>query len=140
MYRRTCFCLCDVVGLILGVLAGVAAGLLFNAELLVGLVAVIPIVLGFGAAVLALLLVALTVAACRRGCACTECLAGSGTRLLVGALGTVVSTLLFLLFTTGTLFILQAVLVALVAFFFVYLLVQLACYVVCQTRRVTENG
>ena len=140
MYRRTCFCLCDVVGIILGVLAGVAAGLLFNAELLVGLAAVIPIVFGIGAAVLALLLIGLTTAACNCGCTCTECLAGSGTRLLVGALGTVAGTLLFLLFSTGTLFILQVVLVALVAFFLVYLLVQLVCYVVCQTQRITKNN
>ena len=136
MYCRTCTSPCGVIGVVLGLLVGIGTGVLFFYEQVPGLAAALPVVLVLGAAALGLLLVGLGVA-CRNGCPLTVCLATHGVRLLVGALGTVIAALLFSVFT---LFVVQLVLAALVAFFASYLAVQLVCFITCVVRRLCDNG
>lgn len=132
MCRRSSCSVCGTIGLIVGLLVGIGVGVLFFYELLPGLAAVLPIVLTLGAVALALLLIGLVAA--RPSSVAAACLADNGNRLLAGALGTVVSVLAALLFSTGTLFILQLVLTAVAAFFTAYLAVQIVCFVTCVTR------
>ncbi len=136
MRCRSCSTPCGVVALIFGLLAGVGAGVLFFYEQIPGFAAAVPTVLVLGAVALGLLLVGLAVACCT-GCPVTACLAEHGTRLLVGALGTVAAALLFPVFA---LFAVQLVLAALVAFFAVYLAVQLICFVLCVVDRLCDCG
>ncbi len=131
---------CDTVGVIIGVLAGIATGILFFYELLPALATVLPIVLTLGAVALGLLLVGLATTRCCTDGVFGNCLTFYGNRLLAGSLGTVVSTLVLLVFNTGTLFNLRLVLTAIVAFFFAYLLVQIVCLVTCATRRADGTG
>ena len=121
--------LCNTIGLVLGVLAGVGVGLLFNYDLLPGLTAAIPVLLITGAAATVLLLIGLWATACRPACSAAACLVQDGGRWLTGALGTFVGALLLLLLPA--LFGLQLVLAAVTAFFLAYLLVQIACTVTC---------
>ena len=127
MRCRSCFSSCGAVALIFGLLAGVGTGVLFFYEQIPGFAAAVPTVLVLGSVALGLLLVGLG-ATCGTGCPFAVCLAEHSTRLLVGALGTVTAALLFPVFT---LFAVQLVLAALVAFFAVYLAVQLVCFVLC---------
>ncbi len=141
MRCRSCSALCGTVGLIVGVLAGIGAGLLFFYELLPGLATVLPITLTLGAVATALLLVGIAVAGVRPNTVMAACLAANGNRLLAGALGTVVSTLTLLVFNTGPLFNLRLVLVSVVALLLAYLAVQIVCFVTCVTRRLGgDNG
>lgn len=134
MCQRTCTPLCGVLGVILGLIVGGVVGVLFNFELLPGLVALLPTVLALGAGTLVLLLVGLAVAACRPGCTLADCLETAGTKLAAGAIGTVAGALLSLLFAGGTPFTLQLILAAFTAFFVTYLAVQIFCFVLCITR------
>lgn len=133
MCQRSCTPVCGVVAILLGVIVGAVVGVLFNFGLLPGFFAVLPTILALGAGTLALLLIGL-VATCRSGCTVGDCLEAAGTKLAVGAIGTIGGALLSLLFAGGTLFTLQIILAAVTAFFITYLAVQILCFVLCATR------
>ncbi|MBR2407035.1 MAG: hypothetical protein IKB04_08390 [Clostridia bacterium] len=135
MRCRTCNGVCNTVGLIVGALVGIGAGLLFFYEQLPGFAAAVPALFVLGAVTLGVLLVGLSMASCRAGCAFADCLVDAGVRLTVGALGTVITAWLFPVFT---LFTVQLILAALLAFFATYLTVQLVCFVACLTRRACD--
>lgn len=136
MRCRSCSSSCGVLSLIFGLIAGIGTGVLFYYEQIPGFAAAVPTALILGAVALGLLLVGLG-SVCCTSCPLSACLAEHATRLLVGALGTVVAALLFPVFA---LFAVQLVLAALVAFFAVYLAVELVCFTLCITQRLCECG
>lgn len=117
---------CTLLALILGVVAGVAAAFL----LITGGLTLTPVFLAvaFAVAVVYLGVLVATVSA-RRGA--VGCLCRTLQTVLAGILGTVATAVILLLTGITATSVMSAILVGLLAFFFVLMIAGAACYVRC---------
>lgn len=117
---------CTVLALILGAIAGVAAAFL----LITGSLTLTPLLLAVAFAVAVVYLgVLVATASARRAAA--GCLCRTLGVLLAGILGTVASAVILLLAGIVATSVISAILVGVLAFFFVLMIVGAACYVRC---------
>lgn len=121
-------CYCNVLAVIAGIIFAVAAGILFSGGGFVGIT--IALWIAFGLAVLTLLILVYCIveASDLRCSALKEYLCVLGTPLLIGILGTLVTSLIALSITLTPAAISSVVLVALTAFFLAFMLIVLFCY------------
>ena len=121
-----CKCRCTAAVLILAAIFGVLAAFLQ----VTGVITVTAIfaVVAFGIAVAYLGIIALTQRQARADCVCTALNA-----LLAGALGTILTALVLLATGIAAASVIGAILVGVLAFFFVLMIASTVCFIRCNT-------
>ena len=130
--ERVEFCIsCLAVGVIVGIFAAIAVGLLFYFGVISGLTIALWVAFGIGVFTLiaTFLTAILTPIWYVGGCFCRN-----RRGLLIGGFGTVLTTVIALSITLASASVLSAIILALVTFFLLIAIFSLICFVICVSR------
>lgn len=134
------FTACEVVGIILSIIAGVAVGILFSSALIPAIADFIIIALILSAITLVIGFGTLFSANTIKGCnAFYKCTCKFARFLFTGIIGTILAGTIALTAGLITTAIVSIIFVALTAFFFVLMIVAIICLVSCLISRTCED-
>lgn len=122
---------CGILGVVLSIIFGVVIGLLFSLGFIPFIVTAAWISFGLSVFILGFLLIYVLVAGITKCNALIKCLSNNTTCLLVGIIGTLISSIAALAIVLSTEFISVAVLVGIGAFFFALMLTGLIGFINC---------
>ena len=124
--------ICEVIGIFLAIIAGVAVGILFAAELIPAIASFIIIALVASAVSLLILVGSLFTANIIKGSNCFyRCICKFARFVLVGSVGTLLAATTAITAGLVVTAIASIILVALSAFFFVLMIVAIICLISC---------
>ncbi len=125
---------CATTGTVLGIIFGIIVGALFAFGYTPLIVTGIWIVFGLAAAVLLYIMGVILLSSCDSCCKLYYCLCRNIKCLLVGAIGTLISTLAALSIVLLISVTAMVVLIAVGAFFFVFMITGLVYFIRCVVR------
>lgn len=131
-YKNNGVTSCIVVGIVLSIIAGVAVGLLFSAELIPAVLNFVTIALIASAVSMVILVFSLYASnSIRSYNGFYKCICTFANVILAGSIGTLLAgTIALTIGLTATL-ITSVIFVALTAFFFVLMITSLICFITC---------
>ncbi|MPN25107.1 hypothetical protein SDC9_172514 [bioreactor metagenome] len=125
------FSACSCLGVVISIIFGAVIGVLFAFDLIPFITTALWIVFGLGVLALIFLLIAVLVGAATGSPALSKCLCSNALCLLVGTIGTIVSSVIALSFVLEATSIFAAAIVAIVAFFLAFMLIGLIAMIAC---------
>lgn len=125
---------CQLRSAITGIIFGIVLGILFYSVSIPFIITGIWIAFGIAAFILVYILGVLFLTSCGDSCLKTKCCLRENTKcLLTGSIGTIITSIIALSINLITQNIPIAVLIGLVAFFFIYLIVAIISFVKCYS-------
>ena len=139
-HPRNCMTGCELIGLTVSTILGIAVGYLFAVGLIPVTINFIRIALVMSVIGLAILIVSLfsasKISACREfyGCICQ-----SSKLLLAGSVGTLLTTTIASILGVGIISLLTSIVVGLSAFFFILMMISIICIVSCIIKELCQK-
>ena len=132
--------ICKSTSVILGIIVGVAVGILFSVGLIPLIINFLNIALVASAVGIGILLVALVFANnIKGGNAFWECACKFSKLLLAGSIGTLRASTITLIIGVAEITILSSIFVGISAFFFILMIVSIICLINCVIKRLCRK-
>lgn len=132
---------CEVIGIVLAIIVGIAAGIIYFQGIIPLPVNFILIGIILSVISLAILLGSLFSANVIEGCnGFKKCICKYGKFLLAGSIGTFLATTIAAIIGVTTVTILSTIFIAISAFFFVIIIVSLVCLINCIIKHTCREA